>query len=84
MQSKHGRDFPSGPVVNNPSCNAADVDSVPGQEAKTPHASEQLSPQATTSEPAPQLGSPGATREERAFETQWRTRRLHLRPIAAR
>ena len=31
--------------------NAADADSVPGQEAKTPRASEQLSPGATTTEP---------------------------------
>ena len=50
-QNKHGRDFPGGPVVKNPSCNAADADSVPGQEAKTLHASGQLSPCTTTTEP---------------------------------
>ena len=31
-------DFPSGPVVNNLSSNAEDVDSIPGQGTKIPHA----------------------------------------------
>ena len=35
-------DFPGGPVVSNPPCNAGD--SIPGQGTKTPHAKEQLSP----------------------------------------
>ena len=30
------RDFPSGPVVKNPSCNAEDVGLIPGQESKIP------------------------------------------------
>ena len=34
------RDFPGGPVVNNPPC---DSGSIPGQGAKIPHALEQLS-----------------------------------------
>ena len=41
--------------------NAADADSVPGQEAKTPRASEQLSPGATATEPVPQLERAWAT-----------------------
>ena len=44
------RDFPSGPVVKNPPCNAGDVSSIPGQGTKIPHAVEQLSPPATTTE----------------------------------
>ena len=50
------RDFPSGPVVKNPPCNAGDVSSIPGQGTKIPHASGQLSLCANTTEPTgPQL-----------------------------
>ena len=45
------RDFPGGPVVKNPSCNAGDQGSIPGRGTKTPHAEEQLSQSATTTEP---------------------------------
>ena len=38
------RDFPGGPVFKNPPANAGDVDSSPGQETKTPHATGQLRP----------------------------------------
>ena len=38
------RDFPGGPVVNNPPCNAQDVGSILGWGTKIPHATEQLSP----------------------------------------
>ena len=41
-----GRDFPGGPVVENMLSNAGDVSSIPGWEAKIPHAVEQLSPRA--------------------------------------
>ena len=44
------RDFPGGSVVKNPPANAGDTGSSPGQ--KIPHAVEQLSPCATTTEPA--------------------------------
>ena len=44
------RDFPGGPVVKNPPYNAGDVDSIPGQRTKIPHAAGQLSPWATTTE----------------------------------
>ena len=37
------RDFPGGPMVKNPPCNARDVGSIPGQRTKIPHAMKQLS-----------------------------------------
>ena len=43
--------IPGGPVVKNPSCNAGDSGSIPGQGTKNPHAMGQLSPRATTTEP---------------------------------
>ena len=36
-------DFPGGPVVKNPSCNAGDAGSIPGRGTKIPHAVGQLS-----------------------------------------
>ena len=45
------RDFPGGPVVKNPPSNAGDAGSIPGQGTKMPHATGQLSPHATTTEP---------------------------------
>ena len=64
-EGKEGkRDFPGGPVVKNPPCNAG---SIPGRGTKIPHAAGQLSPRAATTEPAclnerahmPQIQSPG-------------------------
>ena len=43
--------IPGGPVAKNPSSNAGDVGSIPGQGTKIPHAAGQLSPRATTTEP---------------------------------
>ena len=43
-------DFPGDPVVENPSCNSGDPCSIPGQETKIPHASEQLNLCTTTTE----------------------------------
>ena len=43
---------PGGPVVKNPPTNAGDADSIPGQGTKIPHATEQLSLNATTTKPA--------------------------------
>ena len=37
-------DFPGGPAVKNPPCNAGDVDSIPGPGTRIPHATRQLSP----------------------------------------
>ena len=45
-------DFPGGPVVKNPPSNAGDTGSIPGRGTKIPHAAGQLSPHATTREPA--------------------------------
>ena len=44
-------DFPGGPVVKNPSCNAGDAGSIPGWGTKILHAAGQLSPSAATTEP---------------------------------
>ena len=41
-------DFPGGPVVKNPSCNARDAGLIPGQGTKIPHAAGQLSLHAAT------------------------------------
>ena len=49
--SKSG-DFPGGPVVKNPPSNAGDAGSIPGRGSKVTHAMGQLSPCATTTEPA--------------------------------
>ena len=38
------QDFPGGPVVKNPPCNARDAGSVPGWGTKMPHALPQLAP----------------------------------------
>ena len=46
------RDFPGGPVVKNLPSNAGDMGLIPGQGTKIPHATGQLSPRATTTEPA--------------------------------
>ena len=46
------RDFPGGPVVGSCPSNAGDMGSIPDQGTRIPHASEQLSPCATTAEPA--------------------------------
>ena len=42
------RDFPGGPVINNPPCNAGCVGSIPGGGTKIPPAEKQLSPGAAT------------------------------------
>ena len=44
-------DFPGGPVVKYPPANAGDMGSIPGQGTKIPHAAEQLSRCAATTEP---------------------------------
>ena len=45
-------DFPDGTVVKNPPANAGNTGSSPPWSRKIPHATEQLSPCATTTEPA--------------------------------
>ena len=53
IQSKRDifQDFPGGPVVKNPSCDAGETGSTPGWGTKIPHAVGQPSPHATTREP---------------------------------
>ena len=48
---KSGRDFPGGAVVKNPPANAGDTGSIPGP-GRSHMPVEQLSPCATTTEPA--------------------------------
>ena len=45
------RDFAGGPAVKNLSCNAGDAGSISGRGTKIPHATGQLTPRATTTEP---------------------------------
>ena len=47
------RGFPGGPVVKNPPPSAGDTGSIPVQGNKAPHATGQLSPSASTTEPVP-------------------------------
>ena len=42
------RDFPVGPVVKNPPCNAGNVGSILGWRTKIPYVTEQLSPETIT------------------------------------
>ena len=58
-------DFPGGPVVKNPPSNAEDAGLIPGWGTKISHASGQLCPHTTTTEPphsgahTPQHREPG-------------------------
>ena len=47
----HPGEFPGGPVVKNPPCNAGDTGSILGWGTKILHATEQLSPRAASTEP---------------------------------
>ena len=49
--------FPGGPVVKNPSCNAGDMDLIPGQGNNIPHAWDQLSPVTQMKDPATKIPS---------------------------
>ena len=59
VRNREAREFPGGPVVKNPPCNAGDVGSIPGQGTKIPYAAEQLSPPYNYWACAPQLESLG-------------------------
>ena len=63
------RDFPGGPVVKNPPCNAEDGGLIPGWGTKMPRASGQLSPCAPTTEP---------------YHHNERSRMMQLRPDTAK
>jgi len=45
-------DFPGGPVVKNPPCNAGDMGLIPGWGTKIPHAAGQLNLSTATAKPA--------------------------------
>ena len=63
-------------MVKNPASNAGDAGSSPGQATKIPHAAEQLSPHATTTEPV--------RHNYRARTPQGRARMRQLRLDAAK
>ena len=52
IKNENYRDFLGGPVVKNPPSKAGDVGLIPGRGTKIPHAAEQLSLHAATTEPA--------------------------------
>ena len=47
---QHSYDFPGGPVIKSPPCNAGDAGSITGGATKIPQAAKPLSPRATTRE----------------------------------
>ena len=57
------RDFPGGPVINNPPCNAEGVGSIPSGGTKIPPAEKQLSPGAATTDLEPQPDGPCIARK---------------------
>ena len=78
LSRESSRDFPGGPVVKNPRCEAEDTGSAPGRGTKIPHATEQLSPCATTIKAHQLWGLNITTREpepcdERSCVTQQRS-----------
>ena len=61
------KDLLGGPVIKNSPSNAGDVGSIPARGTKIPHATGQLSPCTTTTEPAPQVEIPrAATKTQRS------------------
>ena len=70
-------DFPGGPVVKNPPSNADGEGLIPGRGTKIPHATEQLSPLAVTTEVHPpqqnilcsEMKSPHAATKPQGSET---------------
>ena len=67
------RDFPGGPVVKNPLCNAGDASLIPGQGTKIPHAGGVTKPRA---EPVHHSETPHMMKQ--------RYHELQLRPDAAK
>ena len=60
MNKNYVQDFPGDAVVKNPPANAGDMGSIPDP-GSIPHVVEQLSPSATTTEPALQSPRPTTT-----------------------
>ena len=65
-------DFPSGPVVNKPPCNAGNMASIPGWGTKISHATEQQSSMTATSVPMCRNQSPHAMTEDRLCHSRAR------------
>ena len=63
------RDFPGGPEVKNPPCNAGDMGLIPGEGTKMPQARKQLSLRATTRVCAPQQNMHGLFEDHTDLET---------------
>ena len=82
-------DFSGGPVVKNQPSNAGDMDSLPCQGTKIPHAAGQLSQCAATTEPvrrnswACALWSPHPRTREKPVRCNERSRMPQLRPNTA-
>ena len=62
VKKKKAGDFPGGPVVKNPPCNAGDSGLILGQGTKIPHTVKQLYPHATATEARELRSSCAATR----------------------
>ena len=58
------RDFPGGSVVKNPPCEGEDSGLIPGQGTKIPHATEQLSLPATTTESVCHMKDPAGCNKD--------------------
>ena len=76
LQILESGDVPSGPVVKNPPCSAEEAGSVPDWETKIPHATQQVSPRATTVETM--------HHNRRVHELRGRFHTLPLRPDTAK
>ena len=72
------RDCPGGPVVGSRPSNAGDMGSIPGQGTRIPHASEQLSPCATTTEPACPRACEHSERSRCSQINKIEKKRIHL------
>ena len=81
-KNRQRRDFPGDPEVKNPPCNMGDASSAPGWGTKIPHAMEQLSLCAGTTD-SPQLDSPHTTTGE-SMPRNKRSQVLQLWPSAAK
>ena len=66
------KDFSGGPVVKSLPSNARDMESIPGPGTKIPHAVEQLSPKAPTTEP---------THSEAVHGNSWEVHTLQQRSL---
>ena len=64
------RDFPGGPVVKNLPSNAGDTGSIPARGTKISHATQQLSPRTTTTEPECHHKDPVQPKQSKKFKKE--------------